>query len=283
MRRLALAFAFLSLGLAGPAVAQIIGGGIHHASTGRGHASPADPRYSFTGPLDLVATSPSRPTSWFGLRAGSANIASDHRQPLFDLRSLATNETRRVVVEMSGSFGSVAGFCAGGCAVTEVYDQLGGSPKLWPTAADQPKLSQSCANGAPCLVGLEGGEFSEGPALPAFGSALKGTEQYLVFSKEWQCEERSEEMCAAMKCDGVQTKQWWRCVGPLSAGKATAVAGSIAIAAGSWALQIEDSGPFSAQTSNAVSGGLVSLNWFVEQRALVSADEIAPLLPKAGP
>ena len=118
---------------------------------------------------------------------------------------LATNETRTIIVEMSGSFGSVAAFCAGGCAVTEIFDQLGGSPRTWPTAAEQPTLSLSCSDGKPCLTG-GGVEFAEGAALPDFASPPTATASYIVFEQEWQCEARSQAQCAALGCDGVATR-----------------------------------------------------------------------------
>lgn len=249
---------------AGPAAAQggIIGGGVHHSTGGGGRPKPGDPRDSYTGPLDVMWP---RPAAWFGLRAATSNIASAHAQPLIDIRSLATNETRTIIVEMSGSFGSVAAFCAGGCAVTEIFDQLGGSPRTWPTAAEQPTLSLSCSDGKPCLTG-GGVEFAEGAALPDFASPPTATASYIVFEQEWQCEARSQAQCAALRCDGVATRLWWRCLG---------------LADGRVGLQIEFSGPFSAGTGNAVSLGLVGLN-FIEQRTAIPAEEIAPLLPKVG-
>ena len=100
---------------------------------------------------------------------------------------------------------------------------------------------------------------------------------YLIYPNQAACLARSKTMCQAMKCDGVQTIYWWDCsTGPLSAG----TVGATAVAAGSFAMRIEQSGTYSATTSNAVSGGTQGLS-ASEQLALVSATAIAPVLPVA--
>ena len=100
---------------------------------------------------------------------------------------------------------------------------------------------------------------------------------YLIYTSQALCLARSQAMCTAMHCDGVQTKYWWDCsTGPLKAG----TVGPTAVFSGSYALAIQASGPFAATASNNVSGGNVGLSTS-EQSSLITATAIAPVLPTA--
>ena len=61
------------------------------------------------------------------------------------------------------------------------------------------------------------------------------TNTYLIFSSQALCQARAQAQCAALNCDGVQTRYWWSCVGPLSAG----LVGPNAVTSGSYALTIQ--------------------------------------------
>jgi hypothetical protein len=98
---------------------------------------------------------------------------------------------------------------------------------------------------------------------------------YLIYPDQATCLQRSQQMCAAMGCDGVLTKYWWDCTtGPLSSG----LVGPNAVPAGSYAMRIESTGNFSIAASNQVSGGTQGLTT-QEQGKLVTSTQIAPLLP----
>jgi hypothetical protein len=100
-----------------------------------------------------------------------------------------------------------------------------------------------------------------------------GTPSYLIFPSQVQCMQRSQAQCQALGCDGVNTIFWWDCTtGPLSSG----LVGARAVTAGSYAMRIESTGPFSAiHPSKGV--GLTAL----EQTSLASPTAIAPVLPPA--
>lgn len=97
-------------------------------------------------------------------------------------------------------------------------------------------------------------------------------DSYLIFSTQAAALSRSQQQCAALKCDGVQTIWWWNTVGPLSAG----TAGLQVVTANSYALDIQASGPFSATDTNKVGTGTLTS---AEISALVTAAQIAPLFP----
>lgn len=106
-------------------------------------------------------------------------------------------------------------------------------------------------------------------------SQAVGSPSYLIFPNQAACLTRSQQMCAAMGCDGVNTKFWWSCSTPLNAG----TVGPTVVLAGSFAMRIEQSGPFGRTTSNSVSGvqGLTT----AEQSNLVSAIALVPLIKPA--
>lgn len=99
------------------------------------------------------------------------------------------------------------------------------------------------------------------------------TNTYLIFSSQALCQARAQAQCAALNCDGVQTRYWWSCVGPLSAG----LVGPNAVTSGSYALTIQPGTPFDVTDSNKVSptAGLSS----GEQSKLVTAAAISSVLP----
>ena len=101
-------------------------------------------------------------------------------------------------------------------------------------------------------------------------------QQYLIFNNQSLCLARSQTMCTAMQCDGVHTIYWWDCgTGPLQAG----IAGLQTVTSGSYAMRIDTSSVyFGISTSNLVSNGLQGLTTS-EQTSLVSAAQLAPLLP----
>ena len=99
-------------------------------------------------------------------------------------------------------------------------------------------------------------------------------QSYLVYPSQTACQTRSAAMCAAMKCDGTLTVYWWDCSTALNPGSI----GATAVAAGSYAMQIAASGAYAATGSNTVSGGTQGLS-AAEQSALLTAAQIAPLLP----
>lgn len=94
--------------------------------------------------------------------------------------------------------------------------------------------------------------------------AQGGSGGYLIFSSQALCLTRSQQMCAAMGCDGTLTKYWWDCSTALQSG----TVGANAVTAGSFAMRI-DSGQFGPTASNNVSGGTQGLT-AQEQSSLVS-------------
>jgi hypothetical protein len=96
-------------------------------------------------------------------------------------------------------------------------------------------------------------------------------QSYLIYTTQAACLARSQAMCVAMGCDGVNTKYWWSCdTGPLKSG----MVGPTAVFAGSYALRVDPSGPFSA-VHPAKGVGLSAS----EQTNLKGAAVIAPVLP----
>jgi hypothetical protein len=94
---------------------------------------------------------------------------------------------------------------------------------------------------------------------------------YLIFPNQAACLARSQAQCAALGCDGVNTIYWWDCsAGPLKSG----LVGPTAVTAGSYAMRIESTGPFTA-IHPAKAVGLTIL----EQSSLKTAAAIAPVLP----
>lgn len=114
----------------------------------------------------------------------------------------------------------------------------------------------------------------------AFSALLLTTpaiaDSYLVFPSQTECQARDNEQATALGSNST-TPYWWGCVGPLSAGT---IDGQT-ISAGSYALDIQDSGPYGLTTSNAVSGGTVGLS-STEQSELIPAADLAPLMPSEG-
>lgn len=110
----------------------------------------------------------------------------------------------------------------------------------------------------------------------AASAQVVGSPSYLIFPTEAACLARSKQQCQALGCDGVLTKYWWSCIGPLSAG----LIGPAAVTAGSYAIQVQSNGPFGATTATQVSPTVVGLAT-AEQMRLVSQTAIAPLLPAA--
>jgi hypothetical protein len=102
------------------------------------------------------------------------------------------------------------------------------------------------------------------------------TNTYLIFSSQALCQARAQSQCSSLGCDGVQTRWWWSCVGPLSAG----LVGPNAVTSGSYALVVEPGTPFSATTTNAVAPSAVGLS-SGEQGKLVTAAAISSVLPAA--
>jgi hypothetical protein len=111
----------------------------------------------------------------------------------------------------------------------------------------------------------------------ANAQTLPAGNNYLVFSTQVAALARSQQQCGALKCDGAKTVYWWNVIGPLNAG----TAGSVSVAANSYAVEIQPSGVFAATTHAitvapcAVGCGLTSL----EQGQLVTAAQLQPLLP----
>jgi hypothetical protein len=138
--------------ISGPADAQmtgVLGGGLS-ATAG-----------SYTGPGDVV----SGWSAWYSCaRAYNAAYATSTGN-LCNLRNTSTNETCDEPTTTAGAPGvmknctstsnglSLSTFCTLGCAVTEMYDQTGGTHHmLQATAGDQPTLTVSCLDTLPCTV-----------------------------------------------------------------------------------------------------------------------------------
>lgn len=108
----------------------------------------------------------------------------------------------------------------------------------------------------------------------AAAQTVNTADSYLVFSTQAAALARSQTQCTALKCDGVQTIYWWNVIGPLNAG----TAGSTAVAANSYAVEIQPSGPYGATTTTskvAVPTGLSTS----EQSSLVTGTALGPLAP----
>lgn len=100
-------------------------------------------------------------------------------------------------------------------------------------------------------------------------------DSYLVYPDQTSCQARDHEQALALDTSGT-TQYWWGCIGPLSSGT---IDGQT-ITDGSYALDIQDSGPYGATTSNAVSGGSQGLT-STEQGELIPGADLAPLMPQA--
>lgn len=84
---------------------------------------------------------------------------------------------------------------------------------------------------------------------------------YLVLPDLKTAQDRSAQQCAALKCDGVNTKYWWP-VQPLTDGTA--------------AIVIDPAGPFgSSHTVNGKAGALTP----GEVSALKTPAQVAPVMP----
>lgn len=94
--------------------------------------------------------------------------------------------------------------------------------------------------------------------------AQGGAGGYLIYSSQALCLTRSQQMCTAMGCDGVNVIYWWDCSTALQSG----TVGANAVTAGSFAMRI-DSGQFGPTASNNVSGGTQGLT-AQEQSSLVT-------------
>ena len=103
---------------------------------------------------------------------------------------------------------------------------------------------------------------------------LPAANTYLIFATQPLAMARSQSQCAALGCDGVKTVYWWNVIGPLNAG----TIGSQTVTAGSYAVEIQGSGYYSATAKIgpcAVGCGLTG----IEQAALVTAAQVVTLLP----
>jgi hypothetical protein len=106
-------------------------------------------------------------------------------------------------------------------------------------------------------------------------NVLSSANTYLIYATQALALARSQTQCAAVGCDGVKTIYWWNVIGPTNAGTISATA----IAAGSYALEVQPGGYFGATVSHvgpcAVNCGLST----VEQGALVTAAQLVTVLP----
>jgi hypothetical protein len=105
--------------------------------------------------------------------------------------------------------------------------------------------------------------------------ALPSTNTYLVYSTAAAAHSRAQMQCAAVRCDGVQTVEWWNVIGPLGAG----TAGSQSVADGSYAVELRPGDQYYAPTTTAYAACAVGCGLSgTEQSGLVTAVQIAPLL-----
>jgi hypothetical protein len=106
-------------------------------------------------------------------------------------------------------------------------------------------------------------------------NVLSSANTYLIYATQALAQARSQMQCAAVGCDGVKTVYWWNVIGPTNAGTISATA----VAAGSYALEVQPGGYFGATVSHvgpcAVGCGLST----VEQGSLVTAAQLATVMP----
>jgi hypothetical protein len=106
-------------------------------------------------------------------------------------------------------------------------------------------------------------------------NVLSSANTYLIYATQALAQARSKTQCTAVGCDGTKTVYWWNVIGPTNAGTISATA----IAAGSYALEVQPGGYFGATVSGvgpcAVGCGLST----VEQGSLVTAAQLVTVLP----
>jgi hypothetical protein len=106
-------------------------------------------------------------------------------------------------------------------------------------------------------------------------NVLSSANTYLIYATQALAQARSQMQCGVLKCDGSLTKYWWNVVGPTNSG----TIGSTAVTAGSYAVEIQGSGPFTATAIGvaacAVGCGLTT----TEQGNLVTAAQLASVMP----
>lgn len=110
-------------------------------------------------------------------------------------------------------------------------------------------------------------------ASVAFASAqtLDPNNTYLVFDTLPAAQARSQQQCAVIKCDGVNTVYWWGVIGPLKAG----TIGGLTVKDGSYAIEVQPSGFFAKTvTVNKITGTMTA----PEQSALVTGTQLGPLV-----
>lgn len=130
------------------------------------------------------------------------------------------------------------------------------------SASDQIAITATDAtsqNAVPVMIGVQ---------------VLPSSYTYLIFPTQTLALARSQSQCAALGCDGVKTVYWWNVIGPTNAG----TIGSTTVTTGSYAVEIQGSGPFAPTTKVgpcAVGCGLTS----TEQGQLFTAAQVATVLP----
>jgi hypothetical protein len=106
-------------------------------------------------------------------------------------------------------------------------------------------------------------------------NVLSSANTYLIYATQALALARSQTQCGQVGCDGVKTVYWWNVIGPTNAGTISATA----IAAGSYAVEVQPGGYFGATVSHvgpcAVGCGLST----VEQGSLVTAAQLVTVMP----
>jgi len=106
-------------------------------------------------------------------------------------------------------------------------------------------------------------------------NVLSSANTYLIYATQALAQARSQTQCGQVGCDCVKTIYWWNVIGPTNAGTISATA----IAAGSYALEVQPGGYFGATVSHvgpcAVGCGLST----VEQGSLVTAAQLVTVMP----
>lgn len=96
---------------------------------------------------------------------------------------------------------------------------------------------------------------------------------YLIYSTQALCLQRSQQMCQAMGCDGINVKYWWDCSTRLSGG----LVGPAPVVSGSYAMRIQSGTAFDVTAQSMQSGGVQGLT-ASEQSKTVPAASIQPLV-----
>ena len=124
------------------------------------------------------------------------------------------------------------------------------------------------------ITTVDANSQSAAPAQIAV-NVLSNANTYLIYATQALALARSQQQCATIGCDGVNTIWWWNVIGPTNAGTISATA----IAANSYAVEIQPNGRFAATTNQvtacAIGCGLTT----VEQGALVTAAQLVTVMP----